>query len=583
MVLDLGLPPYDPQAADKPYKRQNCTDQYDARMMGHHALDSGMFDVFDADEMGGESDSATGDAQEIAGKEEYNAGVIAYERGDLDEAASLFMKAISKAPNAGPARNNLAIVLFQQGDKEAALEQLKRLVDDHPDQAGVLRNYGVALWLSGRSREALTMLDRGVEADGTNAEFHFLRSRILDGLGEREGMIEAMRKAVEVEPDNAAAHDNLGVVLQNAQMLEEAIKQFRMAHSLEPSNPLPLYNLGQALYAADQNVEATEMLLAHLKLRPEHSCAHYELAKCLSDEGRHTDALEHFKTYNELEPTDPMGVCSVGTELGLCGEFEPAEKTIRRSLEIEPAYHWAVHALGMLYRRAEKWHWAAAFHAEAMRRDKDYVGYKRAYIEALYHIKPLDEIIVIVRAMPGDGAAPVWLRLMTRLREDERSAEAVAIGLIAVAVHPKESALMGTLALAQDDMGDRTEALATLRKTTTLNPDDLIAHFHAGRILAETEQWAKARGALEYVAERDLNGVAPREYLLFCYANLEMYEKCDQMAEEILRLDPENAYIKEMFEKMNDGGHDKDDDADEDDGPEPEGEADPGRRPRSGG
>lgn len=535
--MDLRLPPYDPDRPSRPYRRQNCTDQYDARAMGQHALDAGMFDAFDSDDMEGE------------GKAEYNAGVIAYERGDLDEAAQHFMKALSMAPDAGPARNNLAIVLYQQGDHETALGQFKRLAQAHPDQPNVLRNYGVSLWLNGQPREALEQLERASELDPEDGELHFLRSRLHGDLDETDKMIECMRRAAEVEPQSAGAVDNLGVVLQNSGMIDEAIEQFQRAHELEPDNPLPLYNLGQALYAADRNEEAVEVLLKHIAMRPEHSCAHYELARALSELGRHDEGLKHFKAYEDLEPGDPAGICSVGTEMGLMGKGEEGDAHVRKALDLDPGYHWAVHALGLLAKGRGELELAAAYHEEAVRRDPEHVIFQRAFGEAYGRVHSLEETITRLKALPQQGDPSVWLRLMTTLRDEHRAADALAVGHAALQLYPREGPLLGTLALAQDDLGERELALKTLRQTTAINPDDLIAHFHAGRILAETGEFAKACAALEYVSEHDKDSVRPREYLLFCYANLEQYDRCDAIAEEILRLDPENAYLKDLFEE----------------------------------
>jgi tetratricopeptide (TPR) repeat protein len=535
--MDLGLPPFDPDRPSKHYRRENCTDQYDARAMGQHALDAGMFDAFDAEEM--EEDGGEG-------KAEYNAGVIAYERGDLDEAAQQFIKALSKRPDAGPARNNLAIVFFQRGDVETAVEQFRRLAADHPEQPNVLRNLGVSLWMTKRPREALEHLERASELDPDDGELWFLRSRLHGELDETDRMVECMRRAAEAEPESAGACDNLGVALQNAGRLDEAVEQFRKAHELEPENPLPLYNLGQALYAADRNEEAVEALTKHLSMRPEHSCAHYELARALSELGRHEEALEHFRAYEELEPRDPAGVCGVGTELSLMGRHDEAEAKVRHALEVDPAHHWAVHALALLAKSRGEFDLAAAFEEEAIRREPDQEVYRRVLVDVLSRSRPLDEVVERVRGFGGEPA--LWLRLMTSLREQQKPEEAVTVGLEALASHPQQAPILGTLALAHDDLGQRDSALRRLRETTSIDPDDLIAHFHAGRILAEMGEYAKACAALEYVAEHDARAVRPREFLLFCYGSLEQYDRCDAMAQEILALDPDNEYIRELFE-----------------------------------
>ncbi|MEI7658547.1 MAG: tetratricopeptide repeat protein [Phycisphaerae bacterium] len=534
--MDLGLPPFNPDAVSKPYRRRHCTDQYDARAMGHHALDAGMFDAFEADDMEGE------------GKAHYNAGVVAYERGDLDEAAACFIKAISKAPDAGPARNNLAIVLFQRGDRAEALSHLERLARDHPEQPNVLRNLAVAKWLGGDSEQALELLERAAELDPQDGELLFLQARIHGDLDRPDRMAECMQRAAELEPDNAAACDNLGVALQNAGMIDEAIHQFEEAHRLEPDNPLPLYNLGQALHEADRDEEAVEMLRRHLEMRPDHSCAHHALARALSELGRHDEALEEFRRYEELEPDDPAGLSSTGTELGLIGRHDEAEAAIRRAFVKDPAFHWAIHALALVARAKGDHARALALAAEAVRREPDQPVYQRVLIEAHVRTHDIQQSIDMVRSLPGRGEPSVWLRLLTTLRDEQRPADAVAAGQAAIADHPDHTPLLGTLALALDDLGRKDEALAMLRRTTAADPDDLLAHFHAGRILAEQGEFAKARAALEFVIEHDPKAIRPREFLLYCCGNLELEDECDRIAQEILELDPDNAYLKELSE-----------------------------------
>lgn len=555
--MDLGLPPFNPDIVSKPYRRRHCTDQYDARAMGHHALDAGMFDAFEADDMEGE------------GKADYNAGVVAYERGDLDEAASCFMKAISKAPDAGPARNNLAIVLFQRGDTAEALSHLERLARDHAEQPNVLRNLAVAKWLTGEPEQALELLERAAELDPQDGELLFLQARIHGDLDRPDRMTECMRRAAELEPDNAAACDNLGVALQNAGLIDEAIRQFEEAHRLEPDNPLPLYNLGQALHEADRHEEAVDILRRHLEMRPDHSCAHHALARALSELGRHDEALEEFRRYEELEPDDPAGLSSTGTELGLVGRHDEAEAAIRRAFDKDPAFHWAIHALALVARAKGDHALALALAEEAARREPDQPVYQRVLIEAHARLHPVEESVARVRALPGGGEPSVWLRLLTTLRDDQRPADAVAAGHAAIADHPRQSPLLGTLALALDDQGRKDEALAMLRQTTAAEPDDLLAHFHAGRILAEQGEFAKARAALEFVIERDPKAVRPREFLLYCCGNLELEDECERIAKEIHELDPDNDYLRHLTE-AEDEEPDDTDDPDKPEGEKPE-------------
>ncbi|MBX3410905.1 MAG: tetratricopeptide repeat protein [Phycisphaeraceae bacterium] len=533
--MDLGLPPFDPQKPTAPYVRSHCTDQYDARRMGHHALDEGLFETLEPEDTDG------------PGKEAYNRGVVAYERGDLDLAEQEFRSAVNDAPEAAAPRNNLAIVLFQRGSRDEAFAHFRRAAADEPGAANILRNLGLALWLSGRHRESIKALEMASEAEPDSAELHFLRSRVYDDMGDSERMIESMRRAVEAEPDNPAAHDNLGVVLQNTGRMPEAIKAFEHALSLDPDSPLVLYNLGQALYEADQNERAVEILSRHLALHPDHSCAHFDIARALSGLDRHDEALRHFTTYNELEPNDPRGVCSLGTELMLSGSLDQAEPLMRRALDLAPDFHWAVYCMGMLERARNRPELAAAFFREALRRDGSLLAARYALVgvilESQGHVAALDEVNSEAnKADPGG-----WLHLLNAMRDNDLAEQALPIASTAVARFPDNGPIWGTYALLLDDNGRRDDALEALRRTTAINPDDLVAHFHAGRILAETSRFAQAIPPLEFVTNKDPAAVRPREYLIYCLGNTQQHDRAMHILGELLTIDPDNQFAGDLL------------------------------------
>jgi tetratricopeptide (TPR) repeat protein len=533
--MDLGLPPFDPEKRSSPYVRTHCTDQYDARRMGHHALDEGLFETLEPEDLDG------------PGKEAYNRGVVAYERGDLDLAEQEFRSAVEDAPEAAAPRNNLAIVLFQRGNRDEAMSHLRRAAAEAPAAANILRNLGLALWLSGRLRDAIKALELASEAEPDAAELHFLRSRVHDDLGEPEQMIECMRRAVEAEPDNPAAHDNLGVVLQNTGRMDEAIEAFEHALELDPDSALVLYNLGQALYEADHNERAVEILTRHLAMHPDHSCAHLDIARALSGLERHDEALRHFRTYNELEPTDPRGECSLGTELMLSGALNEAEPHMRRALDTAPDFHWAVYCLGMLERTRDNQARAEAFFREALRRDPAMLAARYALIGVLLKWKGYQAALKEVRSGSGKDDPGGWLQLLNAMRDNEQALEALSIAHEAVELYPQNGPIWGTYALLLDDNGKREEALEALRRTTTINPDDLVAHFHAGRILADTSRFAQAVPPLEFVANKDPGAVRPREYLIYCLGMTQQHDRAMHVLGELLTIDPENHFAGDLL------------------------------------
>lgn len=108
------------------------------------------------------------------GKADYNRGVIAYERGDIDEAVACFCAAIEAAPSAVAARNNLALCHIQQGKLQEGMEQLLAILRDDPENHHVLRNAGVVHSMTGDNTQALRFLEQAGELEPEDTDLLFL-------------------------------------------------------------------------------------------------------------------------------------------------------------------------------------------------------------------------------------------------------------------------------------------------------------------------------------------------------------------------------------------------------------------------
>ena len=139
-------------------------------------------------------------------------GMTRHREGRLEEAVSLYRRALRLAPGHPDAENLLGVAARQRGDLPAALAHAARAVAAVPNSALFLANQGAALAEAGRLGEA----------------------------------IAALRHAVALNPHDATGLRNLGQALTAAGQAEAALDPLTQATRLAPEAPEPWLALAHA-------------------------------------------------------------------------------------------------------------------------------------------------------------------------------------------------------------------------------------------------------------------------------------------------------------------------------------------------
>ena len=260
------------------------------------------------------------------------------QRGQLEEAESIYRAAIAAGSERAVAFANLAAICGMTGRVEAAEALLEQALALDPGSAEAWTNLGVAL-----------------------------RRR-----GDPEGAIEAYERALALRPDLPETLRNLGVALRHQRHHRRAVEVLRRALTLRPDCPDTLAQLGQALLDDEQPVEAAtvlrrarelcpdglEVLLAlaialrrseeleeslavclrALELRPDSAEALSSLAITLRELGRLEESIETYGQALALRPDYPEALSNLGNALLEQGSMDEALAAYRRSLELRPDY-----------------------------------------------------------------------------------------------------------------------------------------------------------------------------------------------------------------------------------------------------
>jgi tetratricopeptide (TPR) repeat protein len=246
----------------------------------------------------------------------YGIGLVRLQQGELADAESEFLHALSLQPkavavqeslgqtlvrehkwndalpvlravlaqnqNSIEALNALATTLERQGDKAGAAEQFKRARELSRQELSLHRtqgenNQGLVYWHAGHLEDAAAAFRRAIQMRPDYAEAHNNLGGVLWQLNDSAPALAEFQAAVRYSPSFAEAHNNWGTVLLHAGEYDYAIEQFRAALAIRPGFALAHLNLGYAM-VGKHNLDSAEIEFRNAAtLAPKMAAAHVEL------------------------------------------------------------------------------------------------------------------------------------------------------------------------------------------------------------------------------------------------------------------------------------------------------------------
>jgi len=210
----------------------------------------------------------------------------------------------------------VARALIEHEAWSLAAHQLQRAVADHPD-------YGAA---------------------------HVYLGHALDRMGYREGARTHLRRAVGLMPESAVAHAFMGLHYERWGDIVRARGHYETAYDLAPDNPAICVEIGQTWVAEGRYEVAGVWLREAVSLRPEapefaEILARFYLDHTITSEGR---AVEVTEALLALSPEDAVAHDLRGWAALQVGDYDAAEKHLRRAIALDPQLASAQYHLGLL-------------------------------------------------------------------------------------------------------------------------------------------------------------------------------------------------------------------------------------------
>jgi tetratricopeptide (TPR) repeat protein len=269
-------------------------------------------------------------SQRYVGEIFYFKGILAWQRGNVDQTISNLQKAI----------NFSKIDLYYRDLSQAYLVKLNEKIQKGDQniqtEAGLAINLSksatdlnpanVANWsvrgftyqsLAGMAQGAedwtIRCYDEALKLEPSNPYYltqkgvMLLRKGILAQNEKEKGDYfsqaeDLFKKAIELKSDYAPAHFQLAMVYYNRGNLDDAISKMEETKNFAPSDVGLAFQLGVAYYQKENYQKAKEELERAISIAPDYANALYFLGLTYDQLGEKEKAIEKFKRVSELNP-----------------------------------------------------------------------------------------------------------------------------------------------------------------------------------------------------------------------------------------------------------------------------------------
>lgn len=288
--------------------------------------------------------------------------------------------------------------------------------------------------------------------------------------------------------------------------------EVRMLVEKHPSNVELLCELG-TLEGENALLDAAILHLSRaVALAPQHGPSRISLANALLAAGRPQEAIPHYQQ-GLLRISASAGAHSnFGMALMMLGNHEAAETQLERALALNDSLAEAHHHLGQLAERKQDATAAWRAYGAALRANPGYVPALNALTQLLVRHDKLSEALNAIERSeihcPDIAAIPACRGFVYQAQGLFR--EAITQYQAALSLNPNDADILNDLAIAQQDCGCISEALALYERALILRPEFPQARWH--RSLALLAKHDFATGWNEYDL-RFLSQIPPARHI----------------------------------------------------------------------
>lgn len=359
-------------------------------------------------------------------------GTIRAQQGKLNDAESLFLRAIRIDGQLIGPRMNLAYLYSLKKEPDKTISQLEAVL-------GLDATNQQALDMLVRLLLAQGQIDKIIEALERAKQLPMLSSSLLVLLGDaylRKGQAdkaeESFQSAVSRQSDDTDAILGLAQVSQFRGDGNGALSYLSRARKLVAASPGTLYRFAMVASGAGLYEEANNALQAAIKLKPNDSGYYIALGNTWIKKPDLFEAEQAFRKAVKLDDDNPQAQMSLGYVLLEQKKYPEAREWLEKSLQKDKSFPEAFYYLGLIAQQQNEDERAIELFKSAVQLAPNYsfphTALGASYLKLRNYPLAKQALEFSVKLNPNDAKAHYSLALVyARLKEPERAQEEMRI------------------------------------------------------------------------------------------------------------------------------------------------------------
>ena len=298
--------------------------------------------------------------------------------GNYREAAALYHKVLSVAPENPDILHMLGMLSIQTGRNKEAVRFIRKAVG-YKKTAAYLTNLAAALQNLGENEEAITACRQAILIRQDNFSAYNTLGNALRETGKFNEAIESFQHAILLRNDVAEVYFNLAIALKESGDLSGAASGLLKAVEINPGYAEAYNCLGNVLNLQDRPEAAEACYLNALRSNPEYIEAHYNLGNILNKLKKYDEAILHYHAVISLKPDFAEAYFNLGNALNSLEKRDEAVSHYRKAIELKPDFAEAYNGAGNAYREMGNGEKAMEYYRSALK-------LKPGFAEVYYNI-----------------------------------------------------------------------------------------------------------------------------------------------------------------------------------------------------
>jgi tetratricopeptide (TPR) repeat protein len=396
-----------------------------------------------------------------------------------------------------------AQIWLAKRETNRAIESLERLNKVYQDLPVIKVHLARAYLQNNNAPQAANVLSQVTAANSDNAEAALLLAEANLRSGKAQQVVASMLELRKKQPDLVPAQVLLAKAYQAFGRLDDAAAVFREQIKLSPENPQPHLLLGLTLRQQKKIEEARQALEKARQLAPENFLIATQLIDLDIADGRFDAALQRVQTELERAPQSPGAHFLEGKVYAAQGQWDRAEASLLKTLELDANYSSAYHLLISSYVASNKLPQAINQVEKLLSKSPD--NPRALLISALLYERtnePTKARTAYEKLLSAKPDFPPVLNNLAYLYA-ERLGEldkAYELAQKARVLQPADANIADTLGWILYKRGDYKQALGLLQESAQNLPNNPEIQFHLGMANYMMGRTAEARTAFSQAA-----------------------------------------------------------------------------------